>query len=193
MQADFDNLILNPDPSRVLKDENFNTPTIRMDWDYADYNYQWVKISNETVFTQPTIGGGAHAVAGPSEGYRDQNIRARMRATQFSGADRWFGLIGRYVDASNYYYVTVRSSNNISLRKLTHGAITTLDTATMPVASNTWYNLRLDIVGTQLRAYVDGRLVLEATDTSAPHAAGRYGVGSYKTAAQADDFLAVQP
>lgn len=190
-QADFDNVILNPDPSRVLKDENFNTPTIRMDWDYADYNYQWVKRPNETVFTQPTIGGGAYAVAGP--GYNNQIIRARMRATQFSGADRWFGLIGRYVDSLNYYYITVRSSNNISLRKLTNGAITTLDTATMPVAVNTWYNLQLDIVGTKLRAYVNGRLVLEATDSASPHVAGRYGVGAFKTAAEADDLLAVQP
>lgn len=192
-QADFDNLILNPDPSRVLKDEHFNTPTIQMDWDYADYNYQWVKRPNESVFTQPTIGGGAHAIAGPTTGYRDQIIRARMRATQFSGADRWFGLIGRYVDSSNYYYVTVRNTNNISLRKLTNGAITVLDSATMPVALNTWYNLRLDIVGTTLRAYVDRRLVLEANDNAAPHVAGRYGVGSFKTAAQADDFLAIQP
>jgi hypothetical protein len=192
-QADYDNLILNPDPSRILKDENFNTPTIHMDWDYADYNYQWVKLPDQTVFTQPTTGGGAHAVAGPTEGYRDQIIRARMRATQFNGTDRWFGLIGRYVDSSNYYYVTLRSSNNISLRKLTNGVVTTLDTASMPVALNTWYNLRMDIVGTNLRVFVNGRLVLEATDSSAPHVAGRYGVGSYKTAAEADDFLAVQP
>ncbi|MFC4307864.1 FG-GAP repeat protein [Steroidobacter flavus] len=192
-QADYDNLILNPDPSRILKDENFNSETIRMDWDYANYAYQWVKLPNTTVFTQPSVGGGAYMVAGPTEGYANQSIRARMRATQFSGADRWFGLIGRYVDASNYYYITVRSSNNISLRKLANGVATTLDTAAMPVALNTWYNLRLDIVGNKLRAYVDERLVLEATDASSPHAAGRYGVGSYKTAAEADDFLAVQP
>jgi hypothetical protein len=191
-QADFDNLILNPDPSRTLKDENFDAPTIRWDWDYANYAYQWVKLPNETVFSQPSVGGGAYMVAGPTEGYANESIRARMRATQFSGADRWFGLIGRYVDASNYYYITVRSSNNISLRKLSNGVATTLDTAAMPVALNTWYNLRLDIVGNKLRAYVDGRLVLEATDSSSPHAAGRYGVGAYKTAAQADDFLAVQ-
>lgn len=191
-QADYDNLILNPDPSRLLKDENFNTPTISMDWDYADYNYQWVKLPDRTVFTQPTTGGGAYTITGPFDGSLDQSIRARMRATQFSGADRWFGLIGRYVDSANYYYVTVRSSNNISLRKLSNGAITVLDTATMPVALNTWYNLRLDIVGTKLRAYVDGRLVLEATDPT-PLGSGRYGLGAFRTAAEADDFLAVQP
>jgi hypothetical protein len=191
-QADFDNLILNPDPSRVLKDDRFNMPKPYVDWENTHYENQWVERPSEGVFVQPTIDGGAHAVTG-SEHSGDQIIRARMRATQFSGADRWFGLIGRYVDASNYYYVTVRSSNNISLRKLTDGAITTLDTATMPVAVNTWYDLRLEIVGTKLRAYVNGRLILEANDSGPPHVAGYSGVGSYKTAAQADDFLTIQP
>jgi pectate lyase len=167
-----------------------------MDWDYADYGYKWVKLPDRNVFTQPTTGGGAYAVAGPYDS-RDQIIRARMRATQFNGADRWFGLIGRYVDAQNYYYVTLRSSNQISLKKLTNGAISTLDTATIssttPVTVNTWYDLRLDIVGTTLRVYMNGRLVLEATDNSSPHVAGRAGVGAYKTAAEADDFLLTQP
>jgi hypothetical protein len=196
-QADYDNVILNPDPSRILKDEHFNTPTIQMDWDYADYNYQWVKLPDQNVFTQPTTGGGAYAVAGRTEGYRDQIIRARMRATQFNGADRWFGLIGRYVDSRNYYYVTVRSSNQVSLRKLTNGVVTTLDTAfisaTTPITVNTWYDLRLDIVGTKLRVYLNRLLMAEATDTESPHVAGRYGVAAYKTAAEADDFLATQP
>lgn len=191
-QADFDNLILNADPSRVLRDERFNAPTVR-DWDHADYNYEWIKVPDTSVFTQPTTGGGAYAVTGPATGHGHQIIRARMRATQFSGADRWFGLIGRYVDSSNYYYLTVRSSNNISLRKLTDGNITVLDTATLPVAVNTWYALRLDILGTRLRAFVNGRLVLEATDNTAPHVSGRYGLGSFRTAAEADDFLAIQP
>ena len=192
-RADYDNVILNPDPSIRLKDERFNTSTIQMDWDYADYNYQWVKLPNATVFTQPTTGGGAYMVSGDASG-TDQIIRARMRATQFNGADRWFGLIGRYVDAQNYYYVTLRNSNQISLKKLTNGAVTTLDTAaTSAVTANTWYDLRLDIVGSKLRVYLNGLLTLEATDNSSPHAAGRAGVGAYKTAAEADDFLVVQP
>lgn len=192
-QADYDNVILNPDPSIRLKDERFNTPTIVMDWDYADYNYQWVKLANATVYTQPTLGGGAYAVSGYASG-TDQIIRARMRATQFNGSDRWFGLIGRYVDAQNFYYVTLRNSNQISLKKLTNGVATTLDTAaTSAVTTNTWYDLRLDIVGTKLRVYLNGLLTLEATDNSSPHVAGRAGVGAYKTAAEADDFLVVKP
>lgn len=148
----------------ILKDERFNTPTIRMDWDYANYRYQWDKLPDQNVFTQPSVEGGAYMVSGSAAG-SNQIIRARMRATQFNGADRWIGLLGRYVDAQSYYYVTLRSSNQISLKKLTNGAITTLDTAsiatTTPVTVNTWYDLRLDIVGTRLRAYLNGTVMLE--------------------------------
>lgn len=192
-RADYDNVILNPDPSIQLMDERFNASNIV--WDYVDYNYQWVTLANQNVFSSPTTGGGAYGISGTTGS--DQIIRARMRATQFNGADRWFGLIGRYVDAQNYYYVTLRNSNQISLKKLTNGAITMLDnaviSATTPVTVNTWYDLRLDIVGTKLRVYLNGLLMLEATDNTSPHVAGRTGVGAYKTAAQADDFLVVQP
>jgi hypothetical protein len=195
-RADYDNVILNPDPSIILRDERFNTPTIVPDWDYANYSYQWVKLPNQTVFTQPSTEGGAYMVSGYAGG-TNQIIRARLRATQFNGADRWIGLIGRYVDAQNYYYLTLRNSNQISLKKLTDGVITTLDSAPLPestpVTVNTWYNLRLDIVGTKLRAYMNGLLMLEANDNASPHLEGRAGVGAYKTAAEADDFLVVQP
>jgi hypothetical protein len=193
-RADYDNVILNPDPSVILKDERFDTPTMVMDWDWVNYFYQWVKLPDATVFTQPTTGGGAYAFSYYSNS-TDQIIRARLRATQFNGADRWIGLIGRYVDAQNYYYLTLRNSNQIALKKLTNGVITTLDTAALPapMTVNTWYNLRLDIVGTKLRAYMNGVMMLEATDQASPHPAGYAGVAAYKTAAEADDFLVVQP
>ena len=124
-------------------------------------------------------------------------LRAFAGGLRFNGADRWIGLIGRYVDSQNYYYVTLRSSNQIALKKLTNGVITTLDTAalpaSMPMTVNTWYDLRLDIVGTRLRAYLNGLLMLEATDQTSPHSAGYAGLAAYKAAAEADDFLAVQP
>jgi hypothetical protein len=193
-RADYDNVILNPDPSILLRDERFNTPTIQWDWDWVNYSYQWVKLPTATVFTQPSTGGGAYMVSGHASG-TNQIIRARLRATQFNGADRWIGLIGRYVDAQNYYYLTLRNSNQISLKKLTNGVVTTLDTAALPapMTVNTWYDLRMDIVGTKLRAFMNGLLMLEANDSTSPHLEGRAGVGAYKAAAEADDFLVIQP
>jgi len=54
-------------------------------------------------------------------------INAHIRLDSFatpSGA--WFGLLARYVDARNYYYLTVRSSNVLQIRKLVNGVTTQL-------------------------------------------------------------------
>jgi hypothetical protein len=58
-------------------------------------------------------------------------VQARVSATQFAAGtgSRWFGVLARYTDARNYYYVTLRSDNTIALRKLVNGAIHVLDSA----------------------------------------------------------------
>jgi pectate lyase len=66
-----------------------------------------------------------------------------------------------------------------------------LDSAPLPVTSKTLYRVRLEAIQNELRVYVDGRLVLEATDTSHPW--GRYGAITFKAAASYDDVLVTQP
>jgi pectate lyase len=99
--------------------------------------------------------------------------------------------MARYVDASNYYYMTVRSSNTLSLRKLNNGAITVLATVPLPVSVESSYALRLEVVGSRLRGYVNGRLLVEATDST--HARGMGGVAMYKTSADFINYRAYQP
>ena len=93
--------------------------------------------------------------------------------------------------SQNYYYVTVRNDNTVSLRKLVNGQIVVLDTAPLTVSLGTWYTLRLEAVGSALRTYVNGRLLLEANDST--HSEGSYGLATFRTSAQFDDFIATQP
>jgi hypothetical protein len=51
--------------------------------------------------------------------------------------------------------------------------------------------LRLEVVGNPLRGYVNGNLLVQATDNS--HAAGISGLMTYQAAAQFDDYVAYQP
>jgi hypothetical protein len=51
--------------------------------------------------------------------------------------------------------------------------------------------IRLEAVGSSLRAYVNGNLLLEAKDTS--HVRGKQGVVMYKAAATYQDFLVWEP
>jgi hypothetical protein len=142
------------------------------------------------IMQQTATVGDARAVVGtPTD---DQVVMARARATAFAaGQDRWFGIAARYVDTSNYYYLTVRSSNTVSLRKVVNGAVTVLGTATLSVTPNTWYDLRLDAVGNELRAFVNGTQVLQAVDAS--HASGQGGILTFRTAAEYANYYAWQP
>jgi pectate lyase len=79
----------------------------------------------------------------------------------------------------------------VSLRKVVNGSFSTLASAAIPVNPATWYQLRLDAIGSNLRAYVNGNLVLEAADGS--HASGNSGPVMFKAATDYDDFLAYQP
>ena len=143
-------------------------------------------------YLQTSVAGDARATVGVATD--DQSVDVRARATTFaggSGGDRWFGAIARYSNETNYYYFSLRSSNMLSLRKVTNGQITVLRSVPLPVVLGRWYRLRLEAVGSQLRAYVNGTLWLETTDTT--HARGQTGIMTYRTAAEFDDYRAIQP
>jgi pectate lyase len=119
-------------------------------------------------------------------------VQVNVVPTSFaSGTERWFGVIARYVDVSNYYYVTLRTNNTISLRRLVNGAIQELDSAPLTVTAGSTYRIRLDAIGNSLRVWVNGKHLLEATDST--FAQGKYGLATYKASAQFDDFIAAQP
>jgi hypothetical protein len=87
----------------------------------------------------------------------------------------------------------LRSNNTVSLRKLTNGAITTLDTASFPIATGNTYRVRLSVIGNALLGYVNDQLLVEGIDNTAPHTVGRHGLAMYKTRADFDDYLVTQP
>jgi hypothetical protein len=182
--ADYDNVIATPSPQVLLVDDTFE-----------QFNgHRWTRVSGQwtvtTQYSQTSTAGNATLLTGIATA--DQSIQALARPTSFaSGTERWFGLFTRWQDANNYYYVTLRNTNQISLRKLVGGAISVLDTATLPVTQGGSYRVRLEAIKDQLRVYVGGQLLLEATDSS--YARGRYGLVMSKTATIYDDVLVTQP
>lgn len=195
-RADFDNVIVNPNPSYVAFAEDFeNLPCclhrVSGDWQRVQSNGGWILRNTD-------VTGGARLLiqgAGqPSFGTRgDQIVQADLRPTQFSGADRWVGLIARYRDEGNFHYVTLRSSGALDIRKLVNGSIQTLVSVPLTVQTNVTYRVRLEAIGTRLRAYVNGTLRAEATDASLTRAVSSAGVATYKAAVDLDDFGVSQP
>jgi len=126
----------------------------------------------------------------------NQVVGARVRPNTFgsssSGQDQWVGIAARYLDDSNYYYLTLRNSNRVSLRKLVNGTIQELGSAALPVTAGAWYDLRLEVIGSRLRAFVNGELKVETSDASVI-ASGRNAMIMYKAAADYTDYFVYQP
>jgi hypothetical protein len=190
--ADYDNVVVSPSRfTSLFKAEDH--PGSMFPWTTGE-NSTWTTVEDGStrVYEQSAVDTTTpRATVGVDTD--DQILAARAKAVSFgTSANAWFGLIARYVDDRNYYYVTVRRDNTISLRKLVNGAIHVLDTAALTVNPGAWYQLRLEAVGNRVRTYVNGNLVLEAVDNQ-PIQSGRYGMMTYKTIARFDDFAASQP
>jgi hypothetical protein len=144
----------------------------------------------ESTMQQTSTSGFARALVGtPTD---DQVVTTRVRRTAVgNGSDPWLGVIVRYVDESNYYYLTLRNSNTVSLRKLVNGVITELATAPYALTTNAWYGLRLEAVGSELRAFINGEQILQAADSS--HPVGQGGIMTNRVAGEFQRYYAWQP
>jgi hypothetical protein len=192
--AEFDNVVASPTPGTILYAQDFTSTGGPTDlWSFTGIGLWHTAASGSNfVFKQSSVAGGARAVIGvPTD---DQSVDVRARANTFAGTgtgDRWFGVMARYVDDSNYYYLTLRSTNSVSLRKVTNGAVTVLGNYSLPINLGVWYRLRIEAVGTQIRGFVNGVLVAEVTD--ATHARGAAGPITNRASVDFDDYRAIQP
>ncbi len=189
-RADYDNVLVNANPGAPAFLHDFNEQRYTMQTT-AYWRLVWWGL-----YLQDDLTGGAHLLTpayGDNGTYGDQIVEADLRPTQFAGADRWLGLAARHVDANNYVYVALRSSNTLQIKKLVNGTIQTLASVPFSVATNTTYRVRLETVGSRIRAYVNGEQKLEASDMPNTPGAKRAGVVMYKTAAEVDNFSLFQP
>jgi hypothetical protein len=141
---------------------------------------------NTRVFRQSSVAGDAAAVLGASQ-RTAQAIQVQVKPTAFNGNDRWFGLATRYTDSANYYYVTVRSSGVVALKRMKAGQFATLASASFPVTLNSNYFLRLQSVGHTHKVYINGTLVLDVDNDELP--AGKVALLTYRTAADFDNVI----
>jgi hypothetical protein len=190
-QAEFDNVVVSPTLRTTMYATNFESGA--GPWTRTGLGFWNLTVSGSTVYSQSSVAGDARASIGvPAD---DQIVRVRARLDTFASPtgtqERWFGVMARHVDDSNFYFLSLRSSNTVSLRKVVNGTVTELASAPFAVLPASWYQLRLDAIGGTLRAYVNGVLRLEVTDDSI--ARGNSGPVMFKAATDFDDFSAYQP
>jgi hypothetical protein len=181
-----------PPPSEIryvytLDFEQLNGPNQTL-WQVAPGSDFFIKrIGNNGVWRQPSTNGTPSAYTGIGV-QGNQGIQAEITPRSFSGTDRWVGLMTRRIDASNYYYVTLRTSGRVALKRMQDGIPTTLASApATPPRVGTTVRLRLESIGQTHRVHINDRLVLTARDST--FQTGRVGLVMHRAAVDFDNAV----
>jgi len=145
-----------------------------------------VATDGSRVFRQSGTSSDARARAGQLS-WTDYTVTARVKPIAFNGTNRFAAVLARAQSNTSYYYLALRSTNTVELKKLVGGSSTTLAAASVPVSVGVWYTLSLSVSGTSLRGTVNGGTALSASDSQ--FSAGQVGVATFYTSASFDDVL----
>jgi hypothetical protein len=157
----------------------------------GNWQVQQNEFGDPIALSQTDASGSALSFTGTPVENQEIISSARLDSFGSSQTGAWFGFLARYVDARNYYYVTIRSANQIDIRKVVNGVITVLATANFTAQPGQYRQFRLRVIDDQLQLYVDGALVASAHDRDI--ARGRYGIGTYRTRATWQSVTVIQP
>jgi hypothetical protein len=201
--ADFDNVLASPGPQTTVWADAGDQGTLPdpgpyyygNPYDSAAGDWIWAYEGANAIFRQTSLTewGRAYAVRNSRNG-GNLTVEARVRVRAFgAGSDPWVGLAFRAEDYyDNYTYIAIRRSNTVTLRTAYGDSVTQLGSAVQTVTPGLWYRLRMELVGTQLRAFVNDRLVIETT-IQASEWGGKFGLLTYHAQADFDDIRVVTP
>ena len=135
------------------------------------------------VLEQTSSGVTALSYAGDIS-WTDYTAVARVKANELPTYSA-SGILARYTNADNNYWLRLHQSGKIQLYKKVNGVTTLLQEAAVPVNRGTWYTLKLVLDGNSLIGYIDGVQKISVTDSSLSH--GCIGVKSYQQSFSIDD------
>lgn len=196
-RTDFDNVYVTATPAPFpLMEKDFRRGDYYLSDSFTEIGGDWRVILDDvgnTLLGIAQLDDSGRTLAFNGVPVRNQKIVALARLNAFNGPpeDAWFGLLARYVDTRTYYYVSVRSTNRIDIRKKVNGLITVLATANFSAVPERDYQLRFTVIDDQLQVYVDGVLVASAHDDEID--SGQYGIATFRAKALWRYIGAFQP
>ncbi|WP_173219801.1 glycoside hydrolase family 2 TIM barrel-domain containing protein [Paenibacillus alba] len=118
----------------------------------------------------------------------DVQADVKLKSTASGAAT---GVIGRYMDNNNYYHLRLnKGEGKLQLLKKVNGTFTELGYLPLTISLDTVYNLKLSMMGSTIKGYLNGVERLSVQDTSI--AAGKIGIRTYNQIAIADNVEVVE-
>ncbi|MFZ4857237.1 MAG: PKD domain-containing protein [Desulfuromonadaceae bacterium] len=108
-----------------------------------------------------------------------------------AGSGRELMLVFRALDQNNRYEMIFRprdNNNDVLLYRWINGGPAQIGYTRLPFVpqDNTWYRLKVEAYGSNIKCYVNGSLMMEVSDSSLPN--GKVGLATYYVDARFDNF-----
>jgi len=128
----------------------------------------------------------SHHIAFAGDVWTDVTVEGKVKL--ISG-HAYGAVLARYVDASNYYRIDIRTdTNKVQLAMVKSGWLVIIDQKAFAPSLNTWYTLRLEIVGSTLNGDIDN--VKYVSGNNEEFTRGRIGFNTYASHVHFDDVSA---
>lgn len=193
-RADFDNVHVAAAPEYALYSRDHSVTGSDYDFDMIIEGGTWRLLEEDGyLMGVQQQDASVSAVARIGAPVRNQSILTRVKLDSFGSSSQgaWFGLLARYVDPQNHYYVTFRSTGQVQIRKQVNGVITVLASANFSPVPNQYYDVEFIAINDQLHLYVDHALVASAHDDAIP--SGQYALATYRATATWETIHVQQP
>ena len=193
-RADFDNVHAAGTDSLTLLDKYFySQPVNGQDFTENGGHWQLLKDAQQNNAGFAQTDPAAYALAHIGVPVENQEVDATVRLDAFdsSKTSGWIGLLARYQDPQNFYYVAIRSNNQVQIRKVVNGVTTVLAAAPFTAQPGAYHDFSFSLINDQLHLTIDGTLVAAAHDGS--FTSGEYGMGTYRATATWKALTVNQP
>jgi hypothetical protein len=139
---------------------------------------------SDDVLAQSSNAGLAIATLNDTDWTDYQKVQADITPS-FSGAGSWVGLVARYIDANNYYYVAIRAEQTYGIYKRVNGVDTLLYESYFYNTMTPTFRATLAVDGNRISVDFGFQQGPTITDNSLTH--GRGGVATWLARADFDD------
>ena len=117
----------------------------------------------------------------------DHTVNLKLRSRDDDG----IGIMFRYQDPDNYYMFSMgRQRNYRTIIKKVDGVVTELAGDTVGYNENQWYDVKIDVQGNTIKAYLDDTLLFDVQDDSL--ASGKIGLYSWGNTGSEFDDLSIE-
>jgi pectate lyase len=148
----------------VLFSDNFQSGNAN-NWSVQSNYNDWTIVSESGNYVYYSSSNNEGRTYAGDSSWTNYAVEAKIKVEDFNGSNRAL-LAGRYKDGNNFYAASLAGNNKIEILKKASGSTSTLISKDFNLTTGQWYTVRLELNGSNVKMYVNGKLELETSDSS---------------------------